>query len=1330
MPGLVNTLRKQVDLPVWEWLRFAPTASTAPSATASANNSQYNAMHGRYIYYLITAANFWRYDTWTDTYEQLATPPIAPATWADIEMFQGQAVEGMILGATTNTVTIPAFSSAALKGYDLRIIGGTGMGQRRIITNVAEPVIAETGVPTAVNNVLGALTITDTTKNWIVNQWTGYQVRISYGTGVGQVRKILYNSSTVLTLGDSTMSAQNIWCNPNIFSPAIVATAGSQSIYVIESSVASIDSNWLVQPDTTSVFRVESGVIVLASSAAATPWYTYQYYDILSDVWYIKTANTLNVSAVGTDGAMDHSGVAAVVWERGTATSIGTNTTLTDNNQNFAVNSLAGQYLFFVSGTGEGQLSKIASNTSTVITFASVTTPPDTTTNYLIEGYDCGTVSSGSTTAITDSTKTWPVNRFANFVVRVIFGTGKGQLMPIASNTATSLTLVKPFAVATDSTSVYTIIPDWDKSYLMLGGQAAVFTYNYTDDLMTEGRWQDSGIACSAVVSYSATRPIGIASAVHTTTNATITTTVPHGLKVGWSITVKGMTDNNYNTTATITSVPSTTTFTYTMSGTPAVDTVAGVQNTTALTDYTKNWTTNQWVGYQCYMTTTAVTATTGVATGQVLQVLANTPTTLIFASAGTAPVTGVSRYIITPRTTPGMMDNGLAYGTQSTTQLQDNSKASSINATVTAGSTTLTVNAVTFSASFANNVMTITAAPVNGVIQVGNLISGTGILPNTLISTLASGTANTVGATYNLIPLGASLATAGGSCSFSGTTMTITVVPTTAAYAIGQILTGTQIITAGTTIVSVASGTPNTIGCVYNLSATTTTGTAATTGTFGIGFISSQTVTAYPQGLLYPGQGISTTGSSGGQMSFATNVATLTTPPTYGSVAIGQVIQSAGAASNAVIVALASGAMNATSSTYTLSTTPGTISAQNATTSNLTALASGGSASFATNVMTITVAPTTGSVAIGQYVVATGVATGTYITGLLSGNLNAVSSTYSLSTTPGTIGAESFTAYTGAGCFGGSASFATNQMTITVAPTVGGIVIGQVVTSAGVMAGTTITGLVSGNMNAISSVYSLSSYPGTISAQVFTTQAIQTGSVIVKQLTSTMPNGTLGGAGTYQMSLPATANLYTAPLSYGWPINCLAGRKLKIISAGGQGNTSEISITSNTATTITCGTLGAAPVTLASGYSILQQPARGTGFSLQGIFGTTSPNNAGKWWIAARGGAAVGFDKWDITTDTFYMLPTAPMTETLTTGSQYAYDGQDRLYFTKEATQRMYYIDLTTNIIHGAGMYPYSVPTATLGNRMEIFSTADNLKYLWLNRQGFTEAFRELLFY
>ena len=77
-----NSLRVQVDTPIWEWCRTAPAVSTAISTSTTADSAIGNPIHGRYIYYLISAAGFYRYDTWTDTYQQLSSPPIAPATWA------------------------------------------------------------------------------------------------------------------------------------------------------------------------------------------------------------------------------------------------------------------------------------------------------------------------------------------------------------------------------------------------------------------------------------------------------------------------------------------------------------------------------------------------------------------------------------------------------------------------------------------------------------------------------------------------------------------------------------------------------------------------------------------------------------------------------------------------------------------------------------------------------------------------------------------------------------------------------------------------------------------------------------------------------------------------------------------------------------------------------------------------------------------------------------------------------------------------------------------------------------------------------------------------
>jgi hypothetical protein len=943
--GLVNTLRTQVDTPVWEWTRFAPAASSAISNTCSADNSNFHVQHGRYIYYLIGAASYWRYDTITENYTQLTSPPIAPATWASMKFKGAMGIEGSILAATSNTLTIPAYSGQAIKSFDIRIIKGTGKGQRKIITDVADPIIADTGVPTAVNNVLGAITITDSTKNWAINQWAGYQLRISFGTGVGQVRRILYNSATTLYLADSNLSSVNSWANPGIFSPAITVTAGSQSIYVIESSVVTIDSNWTTIPDATSVFRIESGSIILVSSAAATPFYTIQVHDIATDTWYIKTANTLNVSAVGTDGTIECATENASIWERGTV-SAGTTTSLTDSTKSWIPNQWAGYWVRLFAGTAANQLRQISSNTNNTLTWVTSGTAPDATTDYFIDGFDSGTTTSASTTTLVDTTKNWPINRWKNYGIRITGGTGDGQMYPILSNTSNTITVAKPWITTPDTTSNYNIQGDSDKIYIMIGGQAATLIHNYDDDIASYGRLSDSGTARNACVNYSEYKPIAIASATHATTTATITTAFPHMLKVGMSITVKGMTDANYNTTATILTVPSTTTFTYTMAGTPAADTVAGAQSTTTLCDKSKNWTVNQWAGYMVYMTTTAVTAASGLATGQALQIASNTADTLTFI-LGTAPVNGVSRYIITPRSIIGTLDHGLATGTQSTTTLQDTNK----------------------------------------------------------------------------------------------------------------------------------------------------------TGTF------------------------------------------------------------------------------------------------------------------------------TGSMASGGYVL-------------------------TVSTVPPAI--------------------LSNGMSVT----------------------------------------------GT---------SIPTGAVVLEQLTTTMSNGSLGGTGTYRLSMAATALISGATITPGWVVNAYAGRRLKIIGSTGQSQ--ELAIISNTNNTLTFAA-ATAPVTLVSSYVILQPLPLGVGISLLWLFNLSNSLFKGKYLAVARGGGFLGFNKLNITTDQWEMIAITPQVETLGTGSQYAYDGGDRLYFTKDITLRFYYIDMNTHTIHGAGIVPYAAGTAIIGSRLEIYTTADKLKYLWTNRHSATECFKQLLFY
>ena len=687
MPALnKNTLTQQVDLPTWEWTRFSPANSAALSSTCYPDNGNFlPEQHGRYIYYIISATQFFKYDTWTDMYLQLSSPPIAPVTFSSMKFSGALGIDGSVIAATSTTLQIPAVSMSALKGYDVVIVSGTGAGQRRTITGVAEPVVADSGVVTAVSNTIGSLNITDTLKSWAVNQYAGYTLRITGNTGVSQIRRILSNTATIAVMGDTTQTNET-WNNPAAFSPAIVATAGSQAAYAIESQVVTVDSAWTVTPDSTSVFRVQSGLIIMVSSAAATPFFTMQVYDQLTDTWYVMPSMQGIFQAVGNDASIERTTENSSIWERGLVTAH-TGTSITDGRHGVDVASWrtdqwVGYWVYIFSGTGAGQIRQITGNTGNTLNWSGAMSPhPSTTSRYMILGFDAGIATAGSSTTITDSTKSWTTDRWRNYVVRIVAGTGTGQYRPIASNTATALTVVGSWATTPDSTSVYTIQGDPDKLYIQLGSLNALAIHNIDSQVPTFGRQQDFGTARNAAATVAGQDSIAISTLANATTTATVTTAHPHQFKVGQLVTVRGATDANFNVTnVAIATVPSGTTFTYTMAGTPAATSIVSSQSTTVLVDATKSWTTNQWAGQTVYMYTGAVTAATGSVTGQAFRIASNTATTLTMVATATAPTNGVSRYAISTSTAIGAADFGVATGTQSTTTLQDTNKTWAVN--------------------------------------------------------------------------------------------------------------------------------------------------------------------------------------------------------------------------------------------------------------------------------------------------------------------------------------------------------------------------------------------------------------------------------------------------------------------------------------------------------------------------------------------------------------------------------------------------------------------------------------------------------------------------
>lgn len=74
---------------------------------------------------------------------------------------------------------------------------------RVIVYKTASPSSTFPSIPAAFTGTAtsgGASTLTDTTQAWTVNGFTNYNVTITQGTGIGQVRRIASNTATVLTV--------------------------------------------------------------------------------------------------------------------------------------------------------------------------------------------------------------------------------------------------------------------------------------------------------------------------------------------------------------------------------------------------------------------------------------------------------------------------------------------------------------------------------------------------------------------------------------------------------------------------------------------------------------------------------------------------------------------------------------------------------------------------------------------------------------------------------------------------------------------------------------------------------------------------------------------------------------------------------------------------------------------------------------------------------------------------------------------------------------------------------------------------------------------------
>ena len=271
------------------------------------------------------------------------------------------------------------------------------------------------------------------------------------------------------------------------------------------------------------MFIIQGDTVRRIAMLVASATVQYLYY-IDQDAWEqiatVTLGGTFGAGACGDWSPLGPAGTATA----GSTTSMTTNLTIP--------RSLAGYTIRITAGTGAGQEAVITRNTTganAVFTFAALGVALDNTSVYVIlsgryyvwdagtmsatsfQYYDfatntwtarsvtgapatwatdgrlvilkgvtivTGTATAGGASTLTNGAKTWTVNQWANFQVRITAGTGAGQVRTIASNTGTVLTTSAAWTINPDATSVYAIETNQDHAYLM--GNNAVTLYRYS----------------------------------------------------------------------------------------------------------------------------------------------------------------------------------------------------------------------------------------------------------------------------------------------------------------------------------------------------------------------------------------------------------------------------------------------------------------------------------------------------------------------------------------------------------------------------------------------------------------------------------------------------------------------------------------------------------------------------------------------------------------------------------------------------------------------------------------------------------------------------------
>ena len=639
--ALANNLRKIVDMPTWEWTRFFPAANSALSEMCSVETPD-----NRYMYILVSTA-FWRYDTYTDTWQQLASLIATPLLILSLKYLPYGGYMGQVVSATASTLTGAFLQGNTFIGNKIRIYAGTGAGQERTITGVTDAVIADGGIPTTAT----ASVITDTTKKWDINQWCGYQVKIVDFAGQSQYRKILYNTATALTVSDSQLQPHA----PQENQPFATAPT-TASIYTIESNTVTFSGgNWGVTPDGTSRYRVLSGLIGCLTTAAAAPFQSYYVYDIASDFWVTRSTQATvlaQAGAVANDISfhrLDEGETGVLV--SGTATVAGSGArALGDSAKSWTVDQYTNCMVRIIAGAGAGDVRRILGNTASILYIdGAFSSTPDTSSTYEIIPFSDMHFASGwamaSMIGYHSGSDMWCQGFVSDYGVASVLSVRIAGLPSVACTGARATNGIKTITAAPNNGGANYVVGDVLTCTGGSGTGLLIVTSTDSAGVVTGLKLQKSGNGYAAGTGKGTSGGSGNGACTYeivaVDTIGTITTAIAHNFQKGDSIIFGG--DALWNGTYTIIGVSSTTSFDIVITAAGAAS-AATAQSSSVIVDAGKNWTPNEHAGKIVQLSLTGLTGTSSSR-----KILSNTSTalTLYGSVLGAAAVEGTGRYII-----------------------------------------------------------------------------------------------------------------------------------------------------------------------------------------------------------------------------------------------------------------------------------------------------------------------------------------------------------------------------------------------------------------------------------------------------------------------------------------------------------------------------------------------------------------------------------------------------------------------------------------------------------------------------------------------------------